>query len=99
MTKRELASRVSTKTELPASLVSDVVQICMDSLVEELIKAGRLEWRELGTFTVKQYPGRKIHVPATGQILKLKPRKSVHFKPSKKIRSRLKKSTVGKGPK
>ena len=90
MTKRELASRVSRSTDLSASLVSEVVQATMDSLVQELITNGRLEWRELGTFTVKQYPSRKIHVPATGQILKLKPRKSVHFKPSKKIRSQLK---------
>jgi len=91
MTKRELASRVSRSTELPASLVSEIVQSTMDSLVAELITNGRLEWRELGTFTVKQYPSRKIHVPATGKILKLKPRKGVHFKPSKKIKSQLKK--------
>lgn len=91
MTKRELASRIAEKIELPASLIADVVQATMETLVDELITVGRLEWRELGTFTVKQYAARKIHVPATGQIMKLKPRRSVHYKQSKKIRSRLKK--------
>lgn len=94
VTKRELAARVAERTELSASLIAEVVQACMEEMVDELIKAGRLEWRELGTFTVKQHAARKIHVPATGQIMKLKPRKSVRFKPSKKIRTRLKKKTA-----
>ena len=85
MQKRELGAAVAAKVQLPAALVERVIQATMDELAGELARAGRLEYRDLGTFTVEAYPARKIHNPKTGQTIALPARKLVRFKPSQRL--------------
>lgn len=90
MIRRELAAAVSDKLGLPAGTVHRVLDTALALLVDQLLKTGRLEWRGLGTFTIRTYPPRQIHNPATGKTIKLPARSSVTFKPSTRIRARLK---------
>jgi nucleoid DNA-binding protein len=87
--RRELATDVADKLDLPARSIHLVLDTALALLIEELVQSGRLEWRGLGTFTVRTYPARKIHVPATGKTVTLPPRRSVNFKPSARLRARL----------
>jgi nucleoid DNA-binding protein len=87
--RRELATAVADKLDLPAGTVHRVLDAALALLVDELLRAGRLEWRGLGTFNVRKYPPRRIHNPTTGRTIELPARSSVTFKPSTRIRSRL----------
>lgn len=89
MTRRQLAARLAEKTGLSARQATQVLQQLPALMADELAQARRLEWRALGTFAVKQYPARRIHVPATGQTVQLPARAGVAFKPSRKLLARL----------
>jgi nucleoid DNA-binding protein len=89
VTRRELAARLAKKTGLSARTAAQVLATLVDLVVEELARASRLEWRRLGTFAMRRYPARKIHVPATGQTRELPERAGVTFKPSRLLLSRL----------
>ena len=89
MQRRDLDNRVGEKLDLAATTVGQVLDTALELLVDELVRSSRLEWRGLGTFTVRTYPARKIHNPATGKTITLPERKSVTYKPSRNVRSRL----------
>lgn len=90
MKLRLFAGRVAAKTTHPASVVADVLKAAIAAFADELAAAGRFEWRGLGTFAVRTYPSRRIHNPATGKVIELPARSSVTFKPSTRLRSKLK---------
>lgn len=90
MKLREITSQVGDKLGLPATTVTRVLDTTLALLFEQLVATGRLDWRGFGTFTVRTYPGRKIHNPATGKTIELPARRSVAFRPSVRLRSKLK---------
>jgi DNA-binding protein HU-beta len=90
---RAFAGRIANTTNVPASSIETVLRAAIATLSDELAAAGRFEWRGLGTFAVRSYPGRKIHNPATGKTIRLPARRSVAFKPSARLRSKLKPPT------
>ena len=85
MNKRQLAAAVAATAKLPATQVALVIQATMDHLAGELAQFGRLEYRDLGTFTVEDYPARQIYNPKTGQTIELPARKLVRFKPGRRL--------------
>lgn len=90
MNRRVFASRIAKETGHPATTVEAILEAVISVLAGELAKEGRFEWRGFGTFTVRTYPARKIHNPATGKTIALPARKSITYKPSRKIRAKLK---------
>ena len=86
MNRRVFASRIAKLTGHPATSIDAILDAVIAILTEELAKVGRFEWRGFGTFTVRAYPARKIHNPATGQTIVLPARRSVTYKPGRKIR-------------
>ena len=92
MRKRELARAVATKLEargLSGDLVELVIQATMDHLTDELARTGRLEYRDLGTFSIETYKARKIHNPKTGTIIELPARRGVSFKPGVRLMNKI----------
>lgn len=89
MTRRELAAALSDKLHLPASTIAQVLDLELELLLEELVRTGRLEWRGFGTFSVRTYPARQIHNPATGATIELPNRRLVTFKPGERLRAKL----------
>lgn len=89
MNKRQLAAAVAPKVQLLAAQVERVIQATMDHLADELARQGRLEYRDLGTFTVEDYQARKIHNPKTGQTIQLPARKLVRFKPGRTLMTKI----------
>jgi nucleoid DNA-binding protein len=87
---RDITRDVGDKLDLPATTVARVLDATLALVLEHLVREGRVDWRGFGTFSVRAYPGRKIHNPATGKTITLPPRRSIAFKPSKVLRSRLK---------
>ncbi|MEW6351453.1 MAG: HU family DNA-binding protein [Thermodesulfobacteriota bacterium] len=89
MTRRELATRIGKLTGLTAAQAARVLEVLPDVVATELAEHGQMHWRGLGTFTVRTYPARKIHNPATGRTIALAARKSVGFKPAHRLRTLL----------
>lgn len=86
MRKRELAAAIAAHfPDLPAVQVEQIIQATMNHIAAELAKTGRLEYRDLGVFTVESYKPRKNHNPATGGTIELPARKLVRFKPSRRL--------------
>lgn len=92
MIRRELTAAVADKLDVPAGTVHRLLDTALALLIDQLLQTGRLEWRGPGTFTVKNYPGRTIHNPATGKTIELSARRTVTFKPSTRLRSKLKRT-------
>lgn len=90
MNRRIFATRIAKTVGHPAAAIAAVLDVAVAVLASELATGGRFEWRGLGTFTVRSYPARKIHNPATGKTITLPARRSVAFKPSSQLRSKLK---------
>ena len=89
MNRRVFASQIAEKTDHTATAIDAILEAAITILAGELAKVGRFEWRGFGTFTVRAYPPRKIHVPSTGETITLPARRSVGFKPSSHIRASL----------
>lgn len=92
MKRRVFASRIAEQTDhsVPATAIDAILEAAIAVLASELVKVGRFEWRGFGTFTVRTYPARKIHNPATGKTIALPERKSITYKPGRKVRARFK---------
>lgn len=89
MNRRSFAAGIAEKTGHPASAVEAILVEAIAALAGELAKVGRFDWRGFGTFAVRTYPARRIHNPATGKTIELPARRSVAFKPSTRLRSKL----------
>jgi len=90
MRKRELAAAIAPSfPDLPAVQVERIIQAAMDYMTGELAKTGRLEYRDLGVFTVESYKPRKNHNPATGGTIELPARKLARFKPGRRLMEKI----------
>lgn len=92
MRKRELAYAIAAKLEargVSGDLAELVIQATMDHLTDELARTGRLEYRDLGVFTIETYKARKIHNPKTGAIIALPARRGVSFKPGRRLMNKI----------
>lgn len=98
MSRRELTAHLAQKTGIPVRQTAQVLRVLVDLVADELLHGGRLEWRSLGTFSVRTYPARSIHVPATGATITLPARAGVTFKPSKRLLAKLKPKPSAKKP-
>jgi nucleoid DNA-binding protein len=90
MRKRELAAAIAANFPgVPAIQIEHIIQATMDHFAAELAHRGRLEYRDLGTFTVESYNARKFHIPKTGKTKDLPARKLVRFKPSNTLMQKI----------
>jgi integration host factor subunit beta len=56
-------------------------------IADELIKGNRIEFRGLGTFTLKQLPGYLGRNPKTGERIQIEPKRKISFKMSRLIKN------------
>lgn len=89
MNRRTFAAQIAKRTGYPANAIKAILEAAIAILAGELAETGRFAWRGLGTFTVRSHAGRNIHNPSTGQVITLPPRKTVAFKPSLNLKSKL----------
>ena len=80
LTKREIVSRIADATGLTKSLVKDVVQRFMDSVILELGNENRVELRDFGIFYVKRRPARQAHNPKTMEKVDVPAKSVVRFR-------------------
>ena len=91
VTKKEIVKQISDELELTQLKVKDIVQKTFDSIVETLLREGRIELRNFGVFEVKRRKARKARNPRTGEPVEVEPKNVVTFKPGKEMEERVRK--------
>jgi len=89
MTKREIVRSISEKLELTQQSTKEIVQKTFDAIVETLVTQRRVELRNFGVFEVKRRAPRKARNPKTGEIVAVKEKFVVTFKPGKVMEERV----------
>ena len=80
ITKKEMIDRVAEITGNKKVMAKTIIQSFLDSIMTELGKGNRLEFRDFGVFQVKQRKGRKAQNPKTLEPVLVPPTRTVKFK-------------------
>ena len=80
VTKKELIDRIADATDQKRVVVKKVVQAFLDSVIVELGRSNRLEFRDFGVFEVKHRRARKAQNPKTLEPVEVPPKRTVKFK-------------------
>jgi len=80
VTKKELIDQIADATGQKRVIVKKIVQSFLDSIIVELGKGNRLEFRDFGVFEVKQRRARRAQNPKTLEPVQVPPKRTVKFK-------------------
>jgi integration host factor subunit beta len=80
ITKKELIDHIALATKRKRVDVKRIVQAFLDSIIVELGKGNRLEFRDFGVFEVKARKARKAQNPKTLAAVMVPPKRTVKFK-------------------
>jgi len=103
MTKKEIVRSISEKLEMTQQCTKEIVQKTFDAIIETLVADKRIELRNFGVFEVKRRAPRKARNPRTGEVVAVKEKYVVTFKPGKVMEEKVaeialkKKGRVRKG--
>jgi nucleoid DNA-binding protein len=89
MTKKEIVRSISDKLGLTQLKTKEIVQKTFDTIVETIVKDGRMELRNFGVFEVKRRDARKAHNPKTGEEVLVKEKYVVTFKAGKVVEEKV----------
>lgn len=91
ITKKELTERIADRTGQSRAAVKRTLQDFFDEVVSELTKGNRIEFRDFGVFEVKVRAPRTAQNPRTLERVRVPERKSVKFKPGRRMRDQIEK--------
>ena len=80
ITKKELIDQIADATGTKRVVAKKIVQSFLDSIIVELGKGNRLEFRDFGVFEVKQRRARMAQNPKTLEPVEVPPKRTVKFK-------------------
>lgn len=80
ITKKELIDQIADATKEKRVVVKQVVQAFLDSIIIELGKGNRLEFRDFGVFEVKHRKPRMAQNPKTLEPVEVPAKRTVKFK-------------------
>ncbi len=89
VTKKELVERISASTKEKRGDVKQVLQLFLDTILDELGRGNRIEFRDFGVFEVKVRAPRTAQNPKTLQRVMVPARRTVKFKAGREMRKRL----------
>lgn len=89
ITKKELVNRIATKTGQTKVITKQVIQMFLDSIIDELGAGNRLEFREFGVFEIKKRAARTAQNPRTLQKVDVPAKRVVKFKVGRLMKERV----------
>jgi len=90
MTKGELIKAIhKANKDLSERKIEQVTGAVFSSLRQSIKKEGRVSYPGFGVFTVKNRKGRQGRNPQTGEIITIKPSKTVGFRPAPALKRSL----------
>ncbi|MHC4645840.1 MAG: HU family DNA-binding protein [Planctomycetota bacterium] len=89
ITKKELISRISERTQAKRVLVKRIVQTFLDEIISELCENNRLEFRDFGVFETRTRAARIAQNPKTLDRVEVPAKRTVKFKMGRLMRQNL----------
>ena len=89
MNKTELVKAVAEKTEMSMAAAGDAVAAVLDAISEALVEGQEVALAGFGTYKVAERAARTGRNPKTGEAIEIPASKSVSFKASKALNSKL----------
>jgi len=89
ITKKELIDHIADSTQLKRVVVKKVVQTFLDSMIAEMGKGNRLEFRDFGVFEVKERRPRMAQNPKSLEPVYVPKKRSVKFKMGRRMQAAL----------
>lgn len=89
ITKKILVDRIATTHNLQRTAVKNILQDFLDQIVDELGEGNRIEFRDFGVFEVKHRAARTAQNPKTLERVPVPAKRSVRFKPGRKMREEM----------
>jgi integration host factor subunit beta len=89
MKKSDLIEALAEKEGLKEKEAFDIVNMIFDGFTNTLKKAGRIEIRGFGSFTVRNYKSYTGRNPKTGKLIKVGTKKLPFFKVGKELKERV----------
>ncbi|MDC0415537.1 integration host factor subunit beta [Gammaproteobacteria bacterium] len=89
MNKSDIINLVSDKNNLSLADTEYSIKKIIDYMGVNLYQGDRIEIRGFGSFCLHTHKSRVARNPKTGDKIALERRNTVHFKPSKELKSRV----------
>ncbi|MGE0706418.1 MAG: HU family DNA-binding protein [Planctomycetota bacterium] len=89
ISKKEIVKTVSEKHGLTTTQTSQIVQVFMNQIIDELARGNRIEFREFGIFELKRRQNRTARNPKTGDQVEVPEKTVVAFKPGKVMKAKV----------
>ena len=90
LNRSELITKLANKfNSYTTSDIDYSVKKILEYISKSLYSGDRIEIRGFGTFSLHDHNSRTARNPKTGELVALEKRYSVHFKPSKELKSRV----------
>lgn len=80
VTKKELIDQIADQTQAKRVVVKRIIQTFLDSIIDELGKDNRLEFRDFGVFETRTRAARIAQNPKTLERVKVDAKRTVKFK-------------------
>jgi nucleoid DNA-binding protein len=87
--KKDIAEQIAKKHGIPDTKAVAIIQSALDTIIDTVIKNGRLELRNFGVFLIKERKARKARNPRTGEKLMAPKKKVIVFKAGHHIKKKL----------
>jgi integration host factor subunit beta len=89
MTKSELIEEIASEAKLTKDKASIVVNLIFDMMIDAMKEGERIEIRNFGNFTVREYGSYTGRNPKTGEPVEVKPKKMPFFKVGLELKERV----------
>ena len=98
VTKKDIVRTISDEIGLTQQQTKKIVQRTFDSIIESLVRDGRIELRNFGVFEVKSRAARRARNPRTGDEVIVPEKHVVTFKPGKYMEARVQDADLSEEP-
>ena len=89
MNKQQLIERLAEAEGISRNAAKRVIDLMFQHMTDTLSEGGRVEIRDFGSFSVKEYDGYTGRNPKTGQQVTVPPKKLPFFKVGKELKERV----------
>ena len=89
MTKKEMVRDIALELKIDQVLTKEIVQLCLDGILQVIRDQGRIELRNFGVFEMKQRAPRKARNPKTNQEVHVPAKRVLSFRAGKNVARKL----------
>ena len=89
MTKKEMVKEIAADLDIDQILTKQIVQRCLDGILQVIKSQGRIELRNFGVFEMKQRAPRKARNPKTNQEVHVPAKRILTFRAGKNVAKRM----------